>query len=551
MKSINIKPRYIVVSVLSALACMVNAGGTYYLSRVIEEPDIPNFTKMSIFLAGSILIAPAVSLLVSSFAAKDQYEHKERLIKAAVQKRMLFVESERYDHQVNFLKSNSQEREILSLIQKVSEAGACLLALMLLLSIYLKWYLVVLDGAVYIAVAVILIQPTLKLARLMSDFWVNYIRNTRYYNYISDVLSRKEYVEEKKIYSFFGYFVNIFDLEFRKASEINKDLGKKRIRLEEKNDLINSVFILFQMLFLAILCVRDLISVSFFVAVLPFAIMTCSKVCIAVNGLNSLSQAERYLAEEKAFLAIEQKEATQYKEMEYALHLNGISFAYPNTERLILDNISFDFKKGKKYAIVGINGCGKTTLAKVISGLYEPQTGSVTSAGEIAILFQDFVRYPFTVGENVALQTEYDADRINRILELLGMTAAIENMKKGLASELTNTKADGVSLSGGQWQRLALARILYLSNDIVILDEPTASLDPQIEIELYREYMKCFSDQTVIFITHRLGYIRDVDEILVLKDGKITEHGTPVDLLHDKTTFFHQLFEEQRSLYET
>lgn len=190
-------------------------------------------------------------------------------------------------------------------------------------------------------------------------------------------------------------------------------------------------------------------------------------------------------------------------------------------------------------------------MAKVISGLYEPQTGSVTSAGEIAILFQDFVRYPFTVGENVALQKEYDADRINRILELLGMTAAIENMKKGLASELTNTKADGVSLSGGQWQRLALVRILYLSNDIVILDEPTASLDPQIEIELYREYMKCFSDQTVIFITHRLGYIKDVDEILVLKDGKITEHGTPVDLLHDKTTFFHQLFEEQRSLYET
>ncbi|MDE7028881.1 MAG: ATP-binding cassette domain-containing protein [Lachnospiraceae bacterium] len=123
-------------------------------------------------------------------------------------------------------------------------------------------------------------------------------------------------------------------------------------------------------------------------------------------------------------------------------------------------------------------------------------------------------------------------------------------MKKGLAGELTNTKDDGINLSGGQWQRLALARILYLSKDIVILDEPTASLDPKVELEIYREYMNCFSDKTVLFITHRLGYIKDVDEILVLQDGKIKEHGTPVDLLTDTSTFFYQLFEEQRSLYE-
>ncbi|MDE6984133.1 MAG: ABC transporter ATP-binding protein, partial [Lachnospiraceae bacterium] len=99
-------------------------------------------------------------------------------------------------------------------------------------------------------------------------------------------------------------------------------------------------------------------------------------------------------------------------------------------------------------------------------------------------------------------------------------------------------------------QRLALARILYLSKDIVILDEPTASLDPKVELEIYREYMNCFSDKTVLFITHRLGYIKDVDEILVLQDGRIKEHGTPVDLLTDTSTFFYQLFEEQRSLYE-
>lgn len=550
MNYIKVKRRYIVISILSALACMVNAGGTYYLSRVIEKPDIPDFTKLILFLVCSVLITPVRSFLISSYITADKYEHKENLIRAAVQKRMLFIESERYDQKINFLKSNSQESEVLSFIQKLSEAGTCLLAFMLLLSLHLKWYLVLLDTALYVVIAVLSVRPTLKLARLMGDFWVNYMRNTRYYNYISDVLSRKEYVEEKKIYGFYAYFVRIFDHEFQKAAKINQEHGKKRIRLEEKNNLVNSVFIFLELLFLAILCLRDFIPVSFFAAVSPFVILTYSKVCLAVNGLNSLSQAQRYLAEETDFLETEQRESKHYEEMDCALRLDGISFTYPNTKRTILDNISFAFKKGKKYAIVGVNGCGKTTLAKVISGLYEPQKGSVNSTGEAAILFQDFVRYPFSVGENVALQEEYDSDRINHILELLGMKTAIQDMKNGLASELTNAKADGINLSGGQWQRLALARILYLSNDIVILDEPTASLDPKIEVELYREYMNCFSDKTVLFITHRLGYIKDVDEILVLKDGKIKEHGTPADLLKDQHTFFYQLFEEQRSLYE-
>lgn len=550
MRNIKIKWSYVFISVLSVLACLGNAGGTYYLSRVIEEPDLPNFTKMLLFLVSSILIAPAVLFVVSSCIIKDKYEHKEKLINAAVQKRMLFIESERYHSKINFLQSSSQESEVLSFIHKISEACACLLALMILLSFYLKWYLVLLDAVFYIVIAVISVRPALKLADLMSDFWVRYIQNTRYYNYISDVLSRREYVEEKKIYDFFGYFIRIFDSEFQKAARINKELGKKRIRLEQKNNLVNSIFILFEILFLAVLCVRDVISVSFFAAVLPFAMMTYTKVCIAMNGLNSLSWAERYLAEEKDFLETEQRGQRQYEEMECAIKLNGISFRYPGTKRVILDNISFDFQKGKKYAIVGVNGCGKTTLAKVISGLYEPQKGFVTAAGEAAILFQDFVRYPFSVGENVALQKAYDADKIDGILELLGMKTQIKGMKKGLAGELTNTKDDGINLSGGQWQRLALARILYLSKDIVILDEPTASLDPKVELEIYREYMNCFSDKTVLFITHRLGYIKDVDEILVLQDGKIKEHGTPVDLLTDTSTFFYQLFEEQRSLYE-
>lgn len=523
---------------------------TFYLSRIIENPNTPDLIRMSIFLVCSMLITPVISLLTSYYSAKDKFEHKEKLIRAAVQKRMLFIESEEYSKKVNFLKSNNQEREIFSFFCMMSEAVACLLALAFLLSFHLEWYLVVLDIVIYMVIAFFSVRSNLSLSEIMGDFWVKYIQNTRYYNYISDVLSKKEYVEEKKIYGFFEYFVNIFDFEFQKALKSNKELGKKRIWLEEKNNLINAVFVFAEIVFLAVLCEKGLLTAGFFVAVLPFAISTYSKICMAVNGVNTLSQAKRYLSEEQEFLEIEKKKDLQHREMEYAIRLDGVTFAYPNSERNVLDGITFQFEKGKKYAVVGVNGSGKTTLAKVISGLYEPQKGKVFAAGEVAILFQDFVRYPFSVGENVALQKEYDAGKIRDMLEMLGMGVKLGDMKNGLESELTNTKADGADLSGGQWQRLALARILYISNDIVILDEPTASLDPRIEIEIYREYMKCFADRTVIFITHRLGYIKDVDEILVLNDGRIMESGKPADLLNDSGTFFYQLFEEQRGLYE-
>ena len=550
MKNIKIKSRYIIVSCLSVLACLGSVGMTYYLAEVIEHQRMDDFVRMSVFFALSIMIAPISSLLISYYVTKSKFEHKGIIIDSAIQKRMLFVESESYNQKINFLKSYNQEQEIFSFFCRVSEAIAYMLALMFLLSLHLRFYWVILDAVIYLAIALISVYPNVKLSKMMGDFWVKYIQNTRYYNYISDVLSKKEYVEEKKIYEFFDYFTCIFENEFDKAAKANKELGKKRIGLEEKNNFINAFFILFEISFLAILYGKELITIGFFVAVLPFAISAYSKVCVAINGVNGLAQADRFLREENAFLEIEKKTVPKVEKMECAIKLERITFMYPETERIILDDLSFIFEKGKKYAIVGVNGSGKTTLAKVIAGLYEPQKGTASTAGEVAILFQDFVKYPFSVGENVALQKEYDAEKIRGILEVLGMNAKLMDMKKGLESELTNTKADGVNLSGGQWQRLALARMQYISNEIIILDEPTASLDPKIEIEIYREYMKAFDDKTVIFITHRLGYIKDVDEILVLNEGRIAECGKPSDLLNDKSTFFYRLFEEQRSLYE-
>lgn len=424
------------------------------MSKVISEPNTVDFIKMNSFLVCSIITQPILSLLISYFSRKDKFEHKELLLNSTVRKNMLFVESGDYNNKINFLKSNNQERSI-CFFCNVSEAGACIVALAFLLSVYLKWYIVITDIIIYIIIASISVSPNLKLAKMMSDFWVKYIQNTRYYNYISDVLSKKEYVEEKNIYHFFDFFEDIFDKEFQKAAEENRNLGKKRVVLEEKNNILNCLFVLFEIFFLAVLCRRELITVGFFVVLLPFAITTYSKVCTAINGINSLSQADKYIAEEKEFLTMEQKKEIKYEKEDKAIKLDGITFSYPNNEKKVLNELSFSFDKGKKYAIVGVNGSGKTTLAKIISGIYEPQNGTVTRSSDVTVLFQDFNKYPFSVAENISLQKDYDVKKIHNILGLLGLQPRINELKNGIESELTNIKEDGVDLSGGQWQRLA------------------------------------------------------------------------------------------------
>ena len=196
-----------------------------------------------------------------------------------------------------------------------------------------------------------------------------------------------------------------------------------------------------------------------------------------------------------------------------------------------------------------MNGSGKTTLTKIIGGFYQPQSGTVYCADQPSILFQDFVHYPFTVSENIALAPHPDENSIWNTLRLVGLDEKIRSLPKAEHTELTRIKEEGVDFSGGEWQRIALARILTANCNIVILDEPTANLDPKIEAEIYTQYMKLLKDKAVLFITHRLGYLRDVDRIFVLNEGQILESGTHEELLSCPDSLYSKMYQEQRSMY--
>ena len=225
----------------------------------------------------------------------------------------------------------------------------------------------------------------------------------------------------------------------------------------------------------------------------------------------------------------------------------NVSYRYSSSDKDTLKNLNFSVKPGEKIAIVGLNGAGKTTLVKLLSGLYAPTEGTIT-VGErsipeyciyeyysmLSVVFQDILFLPVSVSKNIALKEEKDIDydRIEQVLKLSGMYEKVESLPQKADTVVLKSVVDGaVDLSGGEKQKLALARALYQNGKIMILDEPTAALDPIAENEMYQKYFELTKASTSVFISHRLSSTRFCDRILFLENGEIVEEGSHSQLM--------------------
>lgn len=227
------------------------------------------------------------------------------------------------------------------------------------------------------------------------------------------------------------------------------------------------------------------------------------------------------------------------------LSFQDLSFAYPNAERPVLDRLNLELCPGQRIALVGENGAGKTTLIKLLTGLYRATGGSIrldsvdisafNSAlwqAQFSCVFQDSALFAMTVAENVAMSLSPDRERVVAALKKAGLWEDISNLPNGMDTELLRIVDDsGVDLSGGQRQRLFLARALYQDRPMLILDEPTAALDPLAEFDLYTRFNELTAAKTTIFISHRLSSTRFCDRICFLENGRIREMGSHAELI--------------------
>lgn len=248
----------------------------------------------------------------------------------------------------------------------------------------------------------------------------------------------------------------------------------------------------------------------------------------------------------------------------YELRLENVSFRYPGTQEDILRDLDLTLRPREKVAVVGLNGAGKTTLVKLLCGFYDPDGGRVTLNGIdirqfnrreyyrlFSAVFQDFSELDITVSQAVAQAVDdIDLEKVKTCIQKAGLTEQIEALPKGYDTHLgKKVYMDGVQLSGGQTQRLMLARALYKDGAFLVLDEPTAALDPIAENDIYRKYHEMTAGKTSLFISHRLASTRFCDRILFLQDGVITEEGTHDELIARKGGYA-KLFDVQARYYQ-
>lgn len=250
-------------------------------------------------------------------------------------------------------------------------------------------------------------------------------------------------------------------------------------------------------------------------------------------------------------LPIEKRDDGQY---EFAFH--DVSFSYPGTNIPVLEHVTLSFAVGEKTALVGRNGAGKTTLIKLLCRLYEPTSGYITLNGidirkysykeytqAFSVVFQDFHLFSLPLDENIAAGTEIDEAALQSSLAKVGLTGRVQQLPQGVRTRLYNNNGSGVDLSGGEAQRTAIARALYKDAPFVILDEPTAALDPIAEAEIYKQFSQMTAGKTAVYISHRMSSCKFCDRIIVLDHGRIAEDGT-----HDTLLANHGIY---ANLYET
>lgn len=382
----------------------------------------------------------------------------------------------------------------------------------------------------------------------------NLMGDIREENYLANLFDNLNISRE---FFFFPVQKIIFNKWKNKFESNNKQLVKEK----NKGEIFNIVSIclivicVFLYLFLIAKDSENYLFGTFFIILLSILNisnnimhlgMICNRFYISARNLSEIDRLNKNL---------EDFHYTYKKDSSELIEFKNVSFKY--TDLIILKNINVQVKKGEKVGIVGVNGCGKTTLIKLLCGLYSPSKGEINVFGQncyenlmlkkdipISIVMQDFsIYYGYTIEENITLgknEPNYD------ICKELGSLQNIVEKKDSIVGE----RFEGTDLSKGQWQLVSILRAINVDKEVIVLDEPTASLDPITEKKIYEEFLRMNSDKTIFVITHRLASVKNVDRILYMENGTIVEDGSHIELMNIENGKYRCLFNEQAKWYK-
>lgn len=388
--------------------------------------------------------------------------------------------------------------------------------------------------------------------------YLNYCLSKEYYNanvemaeverdldYIHRVMYLKEYAKELRIYNLFLKLKKRFNYQYQEKVKVQEDTGKKQTRLKTMQHFVQISFQGIVILLLSFKTISKKIAISDFVVLFNSILEIENQLDAMIQLIPRIFENELYLEKIDEFLY--EKEAMIYGKGKADIDkivLKDVCFKYTTAHLEILHDINMKVERGKKIAIIGKNGAGKSTLAKILCGLYTPDSGEISESqssllANSSVVFQDFCIYSMSIFDNICIEESgkrsSDEIKVWEALEMVGLADKIRQMPKKLETIIDSEYDEaGVLLSGGELQKIAIARALLKNASILVLDEPSGAFDVFSQNEFYHIFDEISKDKIVIFITHKLSYLKCMDNIYVIDDGCIVEEGTHDELLRSQ-----------------
>lgn len=391
-------------------------------------------------------------------------------------------------------------------------------------------------------------------------------KSNRIFGYYGFNIMDFRYGKDIRLYGAKNMMIEKWDNLADSQMFIWNDTSRKNLPLDNISNVFGVARDIASYLYLGTLVLTGGISIAVFTQMLAAGSTFQSSMNDLLFRVQDIVKRTNYAYEYVKFMeypAAIEKGSRHVENKPHTIEFKNVSFTYPNTEVKVLDGISVTLHQGEHLSVVGLNGAGKTTFVKLLCRLYDPTDGEILLDGVnikeydyseymsvFSPVFQDFKLFAFSVEDNITLEREGEEKEVDGIIEQVGLKEKLESLENGKNTILYKAfDENGIEPSGGEQQKLAIARALYKKAPVVILDEPTAALDPVAEYDIYRQFDSLVGDKTAIYISHRLSSCKFCDKIAVFAEGKIKEYGTHDSLVKIDGGIYAKMFKAQAQYY--